>query len=53
MPYQQAEWGFEQPGLLGNVPAFSRRLELGDLKGPFHPKPFYDSTILCHDLELQ
>jgi len=20
-------------------------LELGDLKGPFQPKPFYDSTI--------
>lgn len=24
-------------------------LELGDLKGPFRPKPFYDSTILLEE----
>ena len=39
----QAGWGFEQPGLEGGVPAYSRGLELGDLKGPFQTKPFYDS----------
>jgi len=39
-------WGFEQPGLEEDVPAYSRGLELGDLKGPFQPKPFYDSVIL-------
>jgi len=31
-------------------------LELGDLKGPFQPKPFYDSMILshlqCHQLAI-
>jgi len=27
--------GFEQPGLEGGVPAYSRGLELDDLKGPF------------------
>ena len=42
----QAGWGSEQPGLEGGVPAYSRGLELGDLKGPFQPKPFYDSVIL-------
>ena len=41
----QAGWGCEQPGLEGGVPAYSRGLELGDLKGPFQPKPFYDSMI--------
>ena len=41
----QAGWAFEQPGLVGGVPAYSRGLELDDLKGPFQPKPFYDS--LC------
>ena len=35
--------GFEQPGLVRGVPAYSRGLELNDLKGPFQPKPFYDS----------
>ena len=39
----QAGWGFEKPGLEGGVPAYSRGLELGDLKGPSQPKPFYDS----------
>ena len=34
---------FERPGLVGGVPAYSRGLELGDLKGPFKPKPFCDS----------
>ena len=40
----QAERGFEQPGVLGGVPAYSGGLELDDLKGPFQPKPFYDSV---------
>ena len=42
----QAGWEFEQPGLEGGIPAYSRGLELGDLKGPFQPKLFYDSMIL-------
>ena len=37
--------GCEQPGLEGSVPAYSRELELHDLKAPFQPKPFYDATI--------
>jgi len=41
----QAGWGFEPPGSEGGVPAYSRRLELDDLKGPFQPKPLYDSVI--------
>ena len=36
----QAGWGSEQPGLVGGVPAYSRGLELDDLKGLFQPKPF-------------
>ena len=32
----QVGWGCEQPD-----PAYSRGLELGDLRGPFQPKPFY------------
>ena len=28
----------------GGLPAYSSGLELDDLKGPFQPKPFYDST---------
>ena len=38
-----SRWGFGQPGLVGDVPACSRGLELHDLKDPFQPKPFYDS----------
>ena len=41
----QAGWVFEEPGLEGGVPAYRRGLELGDLKGPFQPKPFYDSVL--------
>ena len=41
----KAGWGFEQPGLEGGVPAYSRGLELDDLKGPFQPTPFYDSMV--------
>lgn len=41
----QAGWGCEQPGLEGGVPAYSRGLKPGDLKGPFLPKPFYRSMI--------
>jgi len=37
--------GCEQPGLEGGDPAYSRGLELHDLKGPFQPNPFYDSVI--------
>ena len=44
----QAGWGFEQPCLEGGMPASSRGLELGDLKGSFQPKPFCDSMILCY-----
>ena len=33
----QAGWGCEQPGLEGGVPAYSRRLELHDLKVPSNP----------------
>ena len=42
----QAGWGFGQPGLEGGVPAYSRELELNDLKGLFQLKPFYDSMGL-------
>ena len=42
---RQAGWGCEQPGLEGGVPAYSRGLELGDLKCPFQPKPFCYSMI--------
>jgi len=31
----QAGWGFDQPGLEGDVPAYSRGVKLDDLKGPF------------------
>jgi len=41
----QAGWGFEQTGLEGGVPAYSRGLEPDDLKSPFQPKPFYDSDF--------
>ena len=41
----QAGWGSEQPGLEGGVPAYSRWLELDDLKGLFQLKPFYNSVI--------
>ena len=41
----QAGWGFEQPGLEGGVPAYSRGLELGGLKCPFKPKSFYDTMV--------
>ena len=41
----QAGWGFEQPGVEGGVPAYSRGLERDDLKGPFQPKLFRNSMI--------
>jgi len=41
----QAGWDCEQPGLEGGVHAYSRALELGDLKGPFQPKLYYDSMV--------
>jgi len=37
--------GCGQPGLEGSVPAYNRGLDLDDLKDPFQPKPFHDSTI--------
>jgi len=40
---REAGWGCEQPALVGGVPAYSRGLELDDLKGPFQPKPLYVS----------
>ena len=36
--------GFGQPGLVEGVPAHGRGLEL-DEKGPFQPKPLYDSIL--------
>ena len=42
----QVGWGFEQPGLMGGVPAYSRGVEIDDLKGPSQQKQFYDSIIL-------
>ena len=40
----QVGWGCEQHGLEGGVHAYSK-LERDGLKGPFQPKPFYDSTL--------
>ena len=48
----QAGWGFEQPGLEGDVPACNSGLELDDLKGPFQPKPFYDSMTWLSGKEV-
>jgi len=44
----QAGWDFEQPGVIGEVSLpIAAGLELDDdLKCPFQPKPFYDSSIL-------
>ena len=49
----QPGWVSEQPGLEGGVPAYSRGLELGDLKGLFQPKPLYDSRILSRKNKQQ
>jgi len=38
----QTGQGCEQPGLMGGVLIYSTGLELGDLKGLFQPKPFYE-----------
>ena len=40
----------KQPSLEGGVPAYSRGLELDDLKRSFQPKPFYVSTVLFADV---
>ena len=45
------EFREEQPGLEGGVPAYSRGLELDDLKGPFQPKPFYVAMQMIKGLE--
>ena len=42
----QVGWGIEQPGLVGDVPAHDRGLELDDLSGPFQPKELFDSMIV-------
>jgi len=42
-------WVCEQPGPVGGVPAHSRGLELHHLRGPFHPKPFYDSIAIYQE----
>jgi len=41
----QTGWDFEQPVLEGNVPAYSRGLEIDELKGPFQHTPSYDSRV--------
>ena len=48
----QAGQGCEQPAQVGGVPAYSKGLEPDDLKGPFQPKPFYDSVILSQHEKL-
>lgn len=40
----QVGWGFE-PGLVENVSTHDRKLELGDLQGPFQPKQLHNSMI--------
>jgi len=42
----QAGCGSGQPGLVVGDPAHSRGWKLADIKGPFQPRPFYDSVIL-------
>ena len=44
----QAGWGFEQCGLVRDVLSYNSGIVIliGDLKGPFLPKPFYDSIIV-------
>ena len=50
MPPHGSIQGFEEPGLEGGVPAYSRGLELGDLKGSFQPQPLYDSMdVNCQE----
>ena len=48
----QIEWGSGQPDLVGGNPVHGTRLELDDLRGPFQPKPFYVSMILCKEANL-
>ena len=42
---RHAPGGGLQSAKLSGVPAYSRGLELGGLKGPFQPNPFCDSMI--------
>jgi len=44
----QTGCGSGQPGLVVGDPAHSRGLELDGHRGPFQPRPFYDSMILKH-----
>ena len=48
----QVGWGPGQPDPVKGNPAHDRRLELGDLKGPFQPKPFYEPIILQRFIQL-
>jgi len=40
-------WADLVPDLVADNPAYSRGLELNYLGGPFQPKPFCLSMILC------
>lgn len=40
--------GHSATGLVVDSPAYSRGLELDDLKDPFQPKSFYDSSKNCN-----
>lgn len=42
----------QQPGVVGDVPANSRGLELNDLKDPFQPEPLYDFYILFLEMSF-
>lgn len=42
------EWGLEQPGVVEDVPARGKWLEIDDFEGSFQPKSFYDSEQTAH-----
>ena len=42
----QAGWDSEQPDLAVGISVHGRGLRLDDHRGPFQPRPFYDSMIL-------
>ena len=55
--HDQVGWGPGQPGQVpdlevGGLPC-GRGLELGDLQGPFQPKPFYVFVIHCTRFSVQ
>ena len=41
----QAACSFEQPGIVKHVTTHNRGMEQLIFKGPFQPKPFFDSMI--------